>query len=368
MKSWLTAAPEVLPRIFDEVEIWSTTCDLQAHPFVWRKFPKIGRYWPVEAVVFRHQVRAAFKRMDMATRQYTLVQCTGEMLPECDVRYMQFWNRAYYRIAKERPGSIRVSLKDRVFGGLAALEERWCATYGRTGEWWCVSRGLKEEILRDAGPDARFKILPNAYDSERFDRGVRLAWREPMREHYRLDAETVVFVFCAMGHFERKGLMQAIEVVGRLRAGGRDVVLLVLGGSASSLQYYKARSEALAPAGVIFAGAVSPIEHHLSAAEALLFPSHFEAFALVEIEAAALGLRLYLTAHPGHEMILREGVNGRLLPWDVKGMVEVLDGEIVTRAVLQESMDVGEALDRGGFERRLEELYREAGAGVVAGV
>ncbi len=102
------------------------------------------------------------------------------------------------------------------------------------------------------------------------------------------------------------------------------------------------------------------MEQHLSAADGLLFPSHFEAFSLAEIEAAALGLRLYLTPHYGSEMIIREPENGRLLPWDVAGMAEVLRMELDAGLVTQNHDNVGEALSPDQYAEKITRLYEEA--------
>jgi len=44
----------------------------------------------------------------------------------------------------------------------------------------------------------------------------------------------------------------------------------------------------------------------------------------VEIEAAAMGLPLLLTPHHGSEMILKDGVNGLVLPFDAAGIAAII--------------------------------------------
>jgi glycosyltransferase involved in cell wall biosynthesis len=107
----------------------------------------------------------------------------------------------------------------------------------------------------------------------------------------------------------------------------------------------------------VFAGLVGSIERHLVAADGFLFPSHFEAFALAEIEAAALGLRLYLTPHYGSEMILRDPENGRVLPWDVDGIASVLDDEICKGRLGVIHHQLGEALSPEAYAQSLRSLY-----------
>ncbi|HEY8962055.1 MAG TPA: glycosyltransferase, partial [Luteolibacter sp.] len=123
--------------------------------------------------------------------------------------------------------------------------------------------------------------------------------------------------------------------------------LLVVGGWPKSLGRQCGRLRKRIPDyedWIVFTGMVDNPEYHLSAADGLLFPSLSEAFSLVEIEASMLGLPLFLTAHHGSEMILQCGINGRLLPWKVDEMIEVMEGEIVEGKVKPRDASMGKAL------------------------
>ena len=93
------------------------------------------------------------------------------------------------------------------------------------------------------------------------------------------------------------------------------------------------------PEFISFTGNVPDVERYLAAADALLFPSYSEAFALVEVEAAACALPLFLTRHHGSEMILQDGVNGRFVDFNAGGIAQVLaefvSGEWKPSAVAQ---------------------------------
>jgi glycosyltransferase involved in cell wall biosynthesis len=95
--------------------------------------------------------------------------------------------------------------------------------------------------------------------------------------------------------------------------GTQEVRLLVIGGTAKTLARLKTELATRFPEytrWILFVGTTSEVEKSLAAADAFLFPSYFEAFSLAEIEAAAMGLPLFVTRHPGTEMIVREGKNG----------------------------------------------------------
>lgn len=223
-----------------------------------------------------------------------------------------------------------------------------------------VSRSIAERIEQE-GASGKFRVLPNPYDPSRFNAAIRSKWRREMRETYQFSNGEFVFVFSSFGHFERKGLLQGIEALSILRERGYPVRLLVLGGTPRTVDRFKKKlaSRNLSPDFCRFTGLVNPIEQHLTAADALIFPSHFEAFSLAEIEAAALGLRLYLTPHYGSEMILRAPSNGRLLPWDPAGMADVIEDDLKQGRVGTTHSETGEALTTDAFAVRIRELFEE---------
>jgi glycosyltransferase involved in cell wall biosynthesis len=253
-------------------------------------------------------------------------------------------------------------LLQKAVGNLIIRGEKKALVPGNTGEWWCVSRGIAAPILRDSPNDIVVRYLPNSYNPERFNHGVRNRYRREMRKHHGFCDDEIVLGFSAFGHFERKGLRQAVQAVALLRANGLPVRMLVLGGNPAAINSFRSamvRSEVDID-GVHFAGLVSEMEKHLSAADAFFMPSHFEAFSLAEIEAAALGLRLYLTSHPGNEMILRDGINGRLLPWDPTGMADILSEEIRTNTIAKPHHEMGEALTADSYASALAAHYDSA--------
>lgn len=346
MRGWLAAASKVLPQRFDEVEVWGFRCELEGSWVKWRRIKPVTSRWAIQSVFYEQTVRRMMRRQDASYRSETLVQSTGAHLETADIRYIQFWNKAFSEAAAERPRYLRLPLKDRVVGRLAIKRELEALRPGKSGEWWCVSRGIAAPIIRASQVPPVVRYLPNAYDNSRFNPAVRLRWRDEMRMFHGFAEGDIVLAFSAFGHFERKGLRQAVQAVAKLAAGARPVRLLVIGGSQAVIGSFKRRMSLadIDLSGVRFIGLQDDIERHLSAADAFFMPSHFEAFSLAEIEAAALGLRLYLTAHPGHEMVLREHQNGRLLPWDPEGMASVLDEEIRSGAIIKPHQVMGEAL------------------------
>ena len=362
MRGWLAAASKILPQRFDEVEVWSFTCELEEDWVKWKKIYPVTSRWAIQSIFYERAVRRMIAGLSPEYLAETLIQCTGTHLRRTDIRFIHFWNTAYAEAAAERPNSLRLSVLQKAVGCLIIREERQALVRGNTGEWWCVSRGIAAPILRDSPNDIVVRYLPNSYNPERFNHRIRERHRHEMRESLGFTDDEVVLGFSAFGHFERKGLRQAAQAVAELRAKGYPVRMLILGGRPTAIQSFRSAMsrQRIDTSGLHFAGLVNDMEKHLSAADAFFMPSHFEAFSLAEIEAAALGLRLYLTAHPGHEMILREGVNGRLLPWEPSGMAKILEEEIQCNVLGQTHHEMGEALVAETYASTLAAHYDSA--------
>jgi len=191
---------------------------------------------------------------------------------------------------------------------------------------------------------------------------LRIGNRQEMRESYGIEEAEVVFSFVCMGHYERKGYWLALEALSILRKEGqKQLKFLVIGGKPETLQKLQEDTATKYPdyeQWVIYTGMVSEVEKALSASDGFLFPSYSEAFSLVEIEASLLGLPLYLTPHHGSEMILEDGVNGRLLEFNPRFMAETLKEEL-KKPLQPGSSYAGRALSQSEYAEALLRVVEE---------
>jgi len=195
--------------------------------------------------------------------------------------------------------------------------------------WWspslrkilAVSESIAEEVRQRSPEDRVIEVLPNSYDETRFTPAARELRRAPAREELGLGATDTVFAFLSAGHYERKGFWLAADALAVVRSEDRraDLKFLVIGGSDSALAQLRSQLQKRHPDfrdWIVFAGQQSRVENYLAAADAFLFPTHFETFGLAEVEAAAMGIPLLITRHHGSEMFLKEGFNGLALESD----------------------------------------------------
>jgi glycosyltransferase involved in cell wall biosynthesis len=221
-----------------------------------------------------------------------------------------------------------------------------------------VSRSVGEDMKKWGAPWKSLKILPNPYDPIQFNDVIRIANRVDIRAHLHIPIDHHVLVFASTGHYQRKGFWLAVEGISILRKKYANVHLLVIGGHKSAIERLSTHASRLYgdwTTWLHFTGMTREMPKYLSAGDAFLFPSYCEAFALVEIEAAAMGLRLYLTPHHGSEMILRNGENGREIPWEAEGIARILAEDLAAGRLEPGFSTCGEAPSQFEYASRLIE-------------
>lgn len=223
------------------------------------------------------------------------------------------------------------------------------------------SRSLGKAIEGRTASGTKIVITPNRVDLRRFNPTIREQYRETMRSKLRLKDDTKVFVFASQGHFHRKGFWLLTQALEEMANEGVQFTLLVVGGSEKSIQLVRGvlkRRHPLLANRVMFSGFQKDIRPWFSAADAFVFPSYFETYGQVALEALALGLPIFVTPYFGSEMYLKDGVNGRLLKYDVDDIAERLT-EFVQEGPGKYVVELGDFLDHEGYVRHIVGVYND---------
>lgn len=228
-----------------------------------------------------------------------------------------------------------------------------------------VSRSIAEDFKGMSILGRDFRVLPNARNVNQFTCSDRLAWRERSRNKFEFHEEDIVFAMTAMGHFKRKGLFNAIEALDRLRksSGRSEIRFILIGGNEKALKLLIAwldRYYVEWRTWIKLTGIVENVGECLSAADAFIFPSYSEAFSLAEVEASAMGLRLYLTPHHGSEMILNPDKNGRFIDWDPARICEVLWEDLHSGKIRCHDGAIGESLSLQTYAQKISAFAAES--------
>lgn len=318
LRGVVLAMPTLVSRGWS-IEVWCWWCDegLPVERVV--KLPRAGNVHTLSLYAFGWWAR---QRRRQHGHGADVVLTLPPYDSHCDVCLVQFspfdWERRQRMLGTH---SLR-DLYERVMGRIALMVGKRFFRRTTAEMILAVSEAVAAD-LREENPALDVRLLPNCYDPLRFHPGVRGEFRAEMRRQLGYDDSHHVFVFVSAGHYRRKGFFLAVEALRRILPAHPQARFLVVGGSPARLAALQTELGENHD-WITFTGMVPDVERYLAAADALLFPSYCEAFALVEVEAAACGLPLFLTPHHGSEMILEDGVNGRLIPFDAGGAAAVL--------------------------------------------
>jgi len=159
-----------------------------------------------------------------------------------------------------------------------------------------VSNMVRDDLARTFGlAPKRIATLYNGVDHDRFKPAPSPAMRAEVRMRYGIPGSAVLIAFVGNG-FARKGLGALLEATSVVT----DNPYLIVVGNDRARGSYERRAQKLKIADrVIFAGAQPDAERFLQAADALGFPSLFEPFGNVALEAMACGIPALTSAACG---------------------------------------------------------------------
>lgn len=233
---------------------------------------------------------------------------TQGVFPFCDLSYAHFCHLGFLRDRRSSLGGSLFRRAARLLNHIwGSITERIAFNSARIIV--VPSNGLARDI-RTAYPKvaAKIHVIANPVNTAFYARPVGFE-RDALRTELGFSPDDLVLCFCALGNFEHKGLRLVLEAMSSNPAS--DIKLLVVGGSASEIQQYQKLCSQLGIEGSVhFEGFRSDIRPYLWASDTFVFPSVYEAFSLVCLQAAAAGLPLITTKLYGIEEFMADGLTG----------------------------------------------------------
>ena len=298
------AAAEVFERIAKHhaVTAFATECEIKAPGLNWIPIhplskPAILRHWS-----FRRKVLAVEPSADC-----TITNSIGAAAIDADVITAQFCHAAFTR----RHGGLRGgtslgrSFYQKWAQNIYTEQERYAYTSPRLKGVIAVSKGVKRELIEYYKvPPEKIIVIPNAVDHSVFHPAVDSEAKQKLRHKLNLPAQGFLCLFVG-GDWDRKGLADAI-----LAIQGVPNTYLIVVGKGDTLRFSSVATEAGVADKVIFAGHSTRTQDYYAAADVFMFPSRYEAFSLVTLEAVASGLPIIALPINGTEELIEEGVNG----------------------------------------------------------
>jgi UDP-glucose:(heptosyl)LPS alpha-1,3-glucosyltransferase len=223
---------------------------------------------------------------------------------------------------------------------------------------------VKSELESQVGVDPeRIRVIPNGVDTEAFRppeslAAARAAVAELTGE---LPDEAVALLFAGY-EFERKGLATVLEA---MAASGDERLHLWVAGSADAGPYERLAERVGVAARVRFLGHQAELAPLFQAADAFVFPTTYEPFGLVLIEALACGTPVITSRLAGMAGWMEDGVEGLLLerPQDRAELAEALRRFVAQREswprMQASARTLAEGFSWDDIWRRTRSLYEE---------
>ena len=312
------AAAEVLSRIARQIPVTviARECDLGDVPVKWMPIYGPSRPSVVRTWAFARAARVAERRAGC-----TITNSIGGAALDADVITAQFCHAAFTaRFGGIRGGTGVRAAYQRLAQAHFVSEERRAYGASRLKRVIAVSHGTARELREFYHvPEEKIVVVPNGVDRAVFRPAADAATKRALRMHLGLPTDEFLCLFVG-GDWARKGLVDAITAV----AGLPDTRLVVLGrGDREGMHAQAAKVGAARQ--VLFPGpSISPQDFY-AACDAFVFPSRYEAFSLVTLEAAASGLPIIAHAINGTEELVRDGVNGWLVPMGAAALREKIE-------------------------------------------
>lgn len=183
--------------------------------------------------------------------------------------------------------------------------ERKIFEQGRFKKIIAISEMVKRDILSSYKvPGSAIRVIYNGVDLSHFNPSNKSLFRDEIRRKHDIALDEPVALFVGSG-FHRKGVPTLIRAVAEIN---EPFTLIVCGKGRPIAQPNMAGG-----ARVIYTGPVQDARRYYAAADFFVFPSIYEPFGNVHIEALASGLPVISTSRCGGAELLTEGLNGYII-------------------------------------------------------
>jgi glycosyltransferase involved in cell wall biosynthesis len=262
---------------------------------------------PSRPLLLAHPWFALAGSLAVAKRRRGVVQSTGSIVfnrvDVVAVHYCHFVGPAN----PSRPTAL-FRLNSMIVSRFLRFAERVCFYINRDATFVCVSEGVADEVRRHhLGLQDNVVAIQNGVDTALFAPGLRALDAQALRSELEIAQDRMVSLFVG-GEWGRKGLESAIRAL----AGAAEWDLVVAGSGDTAR--YRALADSLGVGdSVHWLGVWGDVAVLYELADALVFPSSYEAFPLVALEAAASGLPILATPVNGVRELVRDGESGHLI-------------------------------------------------------
>lgn len=211
-----------------------------------------------------------------------------------------------------------------------------------------ISQLVKDNIIHHYHIDDNdIKVIYNGVDLERFHPQNRNRFGQEIRRVYEIKDNDFVVLFVGSG-FKRKGLNYLIEAIELIE---KPVTLMVVGRGVIKGDVRQR---------VISCGPRRDIHKYYACADIFAFPTVYEPFGNVHLEALASGLPVITSRHSGASEIIEDGRQGFIIdePEDIEGIAQRIRLLMDSERRREMGIEARNLAERFSFDTHIKEVER----------
>lgn len=243
--------------------------------------------------------------------KYDIVHSQGDYIGRLNVFTVHSCHKAWLFLARQFTTTLLDYLKKSFLNPLhfnVLFVEKYSLLIARA--IIAISEGMQNEIINNYKiPKSKIHVVPNGVDVSRFVLLNSATYRDEIRSSLCLNSDDVLINFTAH-EFKRKGLEYVIQAMAKLN--NRKLYLVVVGRD-DNKPFLKLINDMNMTEKIFFVEETRCVERYYSASDLFVFPTFYEPFGLVIVEAMANGLPVIVTKSAGAAELIKDGQNGFLL-------------------------------------------------------
>jgi UDP-glucose:(heptosyl)LPS alpha-1,3-glucosyltransferase len=293
-----------------EVHLFTNSWDDLDDRVIVHKIPMISKNFQIREISF-----IIFTSISMLFRKFDIKLSQASRYFSPNICEMQFVYKRWAELKRENKHKININ------DLFVPLMEKY--NLSRCEKVIAISDIVKEEIidLHKINP-GKINVVHSGANLEFFNPDKR-KFRKKILEKHNIDPREAVIIFVG-NPFGRKGLDYAIKALPKIKYNNFKFLVI---GKDDKKPYLELAKKLGVEDKIVFAGLTTEINKYFASSDIFLFPTLYEPFGLVILEAMASGIPVITSKTAGAAELIDDMKNGMILddPTDYNKITEKLN-------------------------------------------
>ncbi len=278
----------------------------------------LGLRRPLILKVLSYGLRSLFRFSSLRKTEKVWVQSTGTATFDPDVFQIQFLHKTWQNLQADFNLEDDAPFFKSIYHQILQLFNVWLEhrVYKKNKKYIAISHSIKKELIQNFQiPEKNIRTIYHGVDSQYFcspTTDEALAARERIRNELRIPKDALVLLHTGALN-QRKGVPLALETIGVLKAEGFSNIHYIAVGAGDVKPLKKIAAEEKISEYVHFIQHTKNIRDYYWASDLFFFPTVYEPFGLVILEAMASGLPCVVSPSAGGSELIEHDQNGLLI-------------------------------------------------------